>query len=100
MLCATAARVVVGILLGGSLPAPYLGPLCASAASTYVTYTYDALNRLTTASFSNGRRISYQYDRAGNRLHKAVTSQLLLEYGPVLPTATVVIPEQDDIPLL
>ncbi len=29
-------------------------------------YTYDALNRLTTATYSNGSYVSYHYDAGGN----------------------------------
>ena len=32
-----------------------------------VTYTYDALGRLHTATYTNGVVITYNYDAAGNR---------------------------------
>ena len=32
-----------------------------------VTYTYDNLGRLKTATYSNGVVITYSYDAAGNR---------------------------------
>lgn len=50
---------------------------CASAAP--VTYSYDALNRLTGVDHSNGQQsITYSYDAAGNRLTQttAVAEQL------------------------
>ena len=31
------------------------------------TYTYDALGRLTSVTYSNGKTITYTYDAAGNR---------------------------------
>lgn len=47
-------------------------PLSASAES--VTYQYDALRRLTAATYASGIAISYTYDAAGNRLQKTVTT--------------------------
>lgn len=38
-----------------------------AAFSGTVTYTYDALGRLRSASYSNGVVINYVYDAAGNR---------------------------------
>lgn len=32
-----------------------------------VTYTYDMLGRLSTASYDNHKQITYTYDPAGNR---------------------------------
>ena len=46
---------------------------CATLAATgtafagSVTYTYDTLGRLKTATYSNGVVIQYVYDAAGNR---------------------------------
>lgn len=31
------------------------------------TYVYDALGRLSTASYDNGKQVVYGYDPAGNR---------------------------------
>jgi YD repeat-containing protein len=39
------------------------------------TYTYDALNRLTQASLSDGRTIQYTWDAAGNLAMITITSQ-------------------------
>ena len=55
-----------------------LWPLSLNAADS-VTYTYDALNRLTQAKYSNGTTIDYTYDAAGNRLTQVVTK------GPAQP---------------
>lgn len=38
-----------------------------------ITYTYDALNRITQVEYSNGTIISYIYDEIGNRLVKSVS---------------------------
>ncbi|MGQ0532183.1 MAG: RHS repeat domain-containing protein, partial [Caulobacteraceae bacterium] len=37
------------------------------AAGETVTYTYDELGRVKTATYSNGQTITYTYDAAGNR---------------------------------
>jgi hypothetical protein len=53
-----AARCTVGLVV----------LLVAGAAfSGQVTYTYDSLGRLKTATYSNGVVITYTYDAAGNR---------------------------------
>ncbi len=45
------------------------------------TYNYDALYRLTDIKTANGITISYDYDSAGNRMHKKVTSKLMVKAG-------------------
>ncbi len=44
-----------------------------AALSGSVSYTYDSLGRLKTATYSNGVVVTYVYDAAGNRTSK-VTS--------------------------
>jgi len=51
-----AAEAVAGLMI-----------LLASACPGAVTYSYDALNRLTNVDYGNGSVISYSYDAAGNR---------------------------------
>lgn len=58
-----------GLLLPGLVVAAVSGP--APAAS--VTYTYDALGRLATATYSTGAVITYVYDAAGNRTSYVTT---------------------------
>ncbi len=48
-------------------------------AQVTVTYTYDNLNRLTQASYSNGVGIQYSYDALGNRTQETRTSTLSVE---------------------
>jgi YD repeat-containing protein len=43
--------------------------LCADVA-----YTYDALNRLISVSYDNGKELHYSYDSAGNILMVEVTA--------------------------
>jgi YD repeat-containing protein len=44
----------------------------ASAANGSVVYTYDALGRITTASYDTGVCIGYTYDANGNRLSEKI----------------------------
>jgi RHS repeat-associated protein len=50
-------------------PAPALAPLGASLPTTHrvITYTYDSLYRLITATYSSGEFYHYTYDAVGNR---------------------------------
>ncbi len=50
LLVATALISAVGLAVAGS-----------------VTYTYDSLGRLATATYSNGLVVGFQYDLTGNR---------------------------------
>lgn len=45
-------------------------------AQVTVNYTYDDLQRLTQASYSNGIGIQYSYDTLGNRTQETKTSSL------------------------
>lgn len=47
-------------------------PKRAAAANGSVVYTYDALGRLTTASYDTGVCLIYTYDPAGNRTSQAI----------------------------
>lgn len=44
----------------------------AFAANGSVTYTYDALGRIATASYDTGVFVIYTYDANGNRLSQTV----------------------------
>lgn len=48
-------------------------------AQVTVNYTYDNLNRLTKAEYSNGKGIQYSYDALGNRTQEMKTSNLAVE---------------------
>ena len=54
-------------------------------ASTVITYTYDALNRLTQAEYSDGTSYEYEYDAVGNRTMMTSTTSLS---GTVVTTFT------------
>jgi YD repeat-containing protein len=45
----------------------------ASSHASGITYTYDALGRVLTATYDNGTVIFYNYDAAGNRTTQGVT---------------------------
>jgi len=51
-----------------------------------ITYTYDDLNRLVTATYQNGNAINYGYDQAGNLLNIAIKTTTKVS-GTVLDTA-------------
>lgn len=59
-------RSFLAQLLASSCGAAFLGARARAAADT-ITYTYDALGRVKTATFSNGATVVYDYDPAGNR---------------------------------
>jgi hypothetical protein len=44
----------------------------ANAANGSVAYSYDALGRVTTASYDTGVCIVYKYDANGNRLSETI----------------------------
>ena len=44
----------------------------ASAANGSVTYTYDALGRVSTASYDTGVIVIYAYDANGNRTQQTI----------------------------
>ncbi len=48
------------------------GMSSAQAATGSVTYTYDALGRVTSASYDTGVLILYAYDANGNRTQQIV----------------------------
>ncbi|MBL7686013.1 MAG: hypothetical protein JNK65_08285 [Deltaproteobacteria bacterium] len=43
-----------------------------SSHAAQVSYTYDALKRLTAVTYADGTQITYQYDAMGNRVQKKV----------------------------
>ncbi len=47
-----------------------------------ITYTYDVLGRVTSATYPNGDVVSYQYDRAGNRTQRTQTGTLARNAPP------------------
>ena len=52
-------------------------------AQNTVKYEYDANNRLTHVTYSNGVIVSYTYDALGNRLSKKVTGAAPIKKGDV-----------------
>jgi YD repeat-containing protein len=49
-----------------------LGGTAAFAANGSVTYTYDALGRVTSASYDTGVIVIYTYDANGNRTQQVI----------------------------
>jgi YD repeat-containing protein len=50
--------------------------------TTAITYTYDALNRLTEAEYSDGTFYEYEYDQVGNRLALTTTAGTITWCSP------------------
>jgi YD repeat-containing protein len=48
--------------------------MAATPAAASVTYTYDNLGRLATATYDDGVTVTYTYDENGNRMIQAVTT--------------------------
>jgi YD repeat-containing protein len=61
-------------LLDGILALVFLAILLSAPAyAGSVTYTYDVLGRLATATYSTGAVITYSYDATGNRTSVVTT---------------------------
>jgi YD repeat-containing protein len=50
-----------------SFSAALLVAMALSAARADTSYTYDALGRISTVTYDDGKRVTYAYDAAGNR---------------------------------
>lgn len=65
-----------------------------------ITYTYDALNRITQVQYSDGTIITYTYDEIGNRLIKSVSQPTAEIASEQMLVAEMPIPESiDTLPL-
>jgi YD repeat-containing protein len=64
------------LLLAGLFASP------SQAATASISYTYDALGRVTTALYDNGACVVYTYDAVGNRTSQTNTTA----GGPGTPT--------------
>lgn len=47
--------------------------VASNAVAGAVTYTYDALGRIVSATYSTGVVVTYTYDANGNRVQKVVS---------------------------
>jgi len=46
----------------------------AASAQQAITYTYDQLGRVSTATYAGGKQVIYRYDAAGNRTQQVVSA--------------------------
>ncbi len=51
-----------------------LGIATSTSVADQVSYTYDALGRLKTVSYTDGTVVEYHYDPAGNRTSQIVSA--------------------------
>lgn len=51
----------------------FWGMASYAQTSQKISYTYDALNRLTEVAYANGTKIMYNYDVLGNRISTVLT---------------------------
>jgi len=78
---------LVDNLLRAALALLLLPPLGLHADT--VSYSYDALHRLTQVSYGDGTTIAYTYDPAGNRTQKIVTAASVIDTdGDGIPDAS------------
>lgn len=73
--CAETFQFLVQWVCRAALVAALLVNFCigpAAAGNGSVTYTYDALGRVTSASYDTGVVIIYSYDNNGNRTQQVV----------------------------
>jgi hypothetical protein len=64
-----------GIVMAILIALWFLTQVLSSHAATFA-YSYDSLNRLTNAAYSDGSREAYSYDTAGNRQIRVTTRPL------------------------
>lgn len=77
------AKIRLRILIIASLVATTVAATQAPVAAASVAYAYDALGRITSATYDNGVVIAYSYDAAGNR------TALVVSGTPTPPSGSI-----------
>jgi len=79
----TAKDAVIGHVLAAPVPIPvsdYASAPLEGSVSRTITYGYDDLYRLKTATYNDGTSFVYTYDAVGNRLTEVTTGGLSISY--------------------
>jgi len=84
-----ARRSFIAQFLAGTCGAAILSSRSSALADT-VSYTYDALGRVKTVTYSNGATITYAYDAAGNRTTLSQTPPLSVQASLSASPASIV----------
>jgi YD repeat-containing protein len=79
------SRIRHGLLIGITVIGLFFTSVLTSYAET-VNYIYDELNRLKRVEYGDGSVVEYTYDKAGNRLEKAIS------YSDTTPPTTTASP--------
>jgi len=79
------SRIRHGLLIGITVIGLFFTSVLTSYAET-INYIYDELNRLIRVEYGSGTVIEYSYDKAGNRLEKAIS------YSDTTPPTTTASP--------
>jgi hypothetical protein len=67
----------------------FWGLACYAQTPQKITYTYDALNRLTQVTYLNGSGISYNYDVLGNRNSVVIVGSCAVATATLSGTQTI-----------
>jgi YD repeat-containing protein len=99
MRCSVLAAALVGLLIAGAA--------VASSRAQTLTYSYDAVGRMTGAALGTGPGVAYTHDRSDNRTSRTTSAGSGMSAGPapsasraaVTPSATRPPPAEPPTPV-